>query len=286
MTHVVCVGDVMVDVVARLPGPLAFGSDTPAEIGIHGGGAAANVAAWLVAAGASATFVGRIGDDGFGLRAVEELTAAGVEPLVTIDTELPTGTCIVLVNERGERTMVPCAGANDAPSDASLLPARADWLYVSGYALLNPGSRPFGLAALAVARERGWSVAVDAASSAPLRAAGAETFLGWVGSDVVLFANTDEALELTGLAEPAAAAQALAARCGSAIVKRGVRGAVWSDGSGVRSVPAVPTEVIDSTGAGDAFAAGFLAAAGEVDAALALAAQLAARAVGRIGARP
>src|SRR4051812_498356 len=140
MTHVICVGDLMVDVVARLPGPLAFGSDTPAPIGIYGGGAAANVAAWLVAAGASSTFVGRIGDDSFGLRAVEELTAAGVEPLVTIDPQRATGTCIVLVNERGKRTMVPCAGANDAANDPALLPPLADWLYLSGYALMSPGS--------------------------------------------------------------------------------------------------------------------------------------------------
>jgi sugar/nucleoside kinase (ribokinase family) len=286
MTHVVCVGDLMVDVVARLPGPLAVGSDTPAVISFSGGGAAANVAAWTVAAGGSATFVGRIGDDALGLRAVEELTAAGVEPLVTVDPARSTGTCIVLVNEHGERTMVPCAGANDGAGDATLLPARADWLYVSGYALLNAGSRPFALAALDVARERGWSVAVDAASAAPLAAAGPATFLEWAGTDLVLFANADEARVLTGLDEPAAAAQKLALGCGAAVVKRGVQGAVWSDGSGVRSVPARTTAVIDSTGAGDAFAAGFLAAAGDVDAALHAAVDLAARAVAKVGARP
>ena len=290
MTHVVCVGDLMVDVVAQLPGPLAFGSDTPAPIGIYGGGAAANVAAWLVAAGATATFVGRIGDDSLGLRAVEELTAAGVEPIVTIDPHRATGTCIVLVNPAGERTMVPCAGANDAASDVELLPADSDWLYLSGYALLNAGSRPFALGALETARERGWSIAIDAASSAPLRAAGAETFLKWVGADVLLFANGDEAEVLTGLVEPAAAAQALALRCGAAVVKRGVDGAVWSDGSGVRSEPARTTAVIDSTGAGDAFAAGFLAGtddgSGDVDDALQLAVTLAAQAVSRVGARP
>ena len=286
MTHVVCVGDLMVDVVARLPGPLAFGSDTPAPIGIFGGGAAANVAAWLVSDGVSATFFGRIGDDSLGLRAVEQLTAAGVEPLVTIDPVLPTGTCIVLVNELGERTMVPCAGANDAPSDAALLPAQADWLYLSGYALMNTGSRPFGQAVLEVARRRGWSLAVDAASSAPLAEVGGETFLDWLGSDVLLFANTDEAAVLTGETDAAAAAQLLGKRCGAAVVKRGVAGAVWSDGNDVQSVPAVPTSVLDSTGAGDAFAAGFLACADDVTDALDNAARLAARAVSRMGARP
>jgi sugar/nucleoside kinase (ribokinase family) len=286
MMHVICVGDVMIDVVAKLPGPLAIGSDTPAAIGIHGGGAAANVAAWLVEAGASATFFGRIGDDPFGLRAVEELSNAGVEPLVTIDPTLPTGTCIVLVNERGERTMVPCAGANDAPSDPTLLPARADWLYLSGYSLLSRGSRPFALEVLDVARERGWSIAVDAASSSPLRAVGGSTFLDWLGEDVLLFANTDEALVLTELDDPAVAAKTLAARCGQAIVKRGVDGAVWSDGDDTQAVPAKLTRVVDSTGAGDAFAAGFLAGTGDVAESLASAVELAARAVSRVGARP
>jgi len=240
----------------------------------------------VVAGGATAAFIGRIGDDSLGLRAVEELTAAGVEPIVTIDPQRATGTCIVLVNERGERTMVPCAGANDAASDAELLPTRGDWLYLSGYALMSQGAGPFARAALALARERGWSIAVDAASSAPLRSVGAETFLGWIGDDLLLFANADEAEVLTGLADPAAAAQALAARCGTAVVKRGVQGAVWSDGDRLHSVPAVTTQVVDSTGAGDAFAAGFLAAPGEVEAALRLAVTLAARAVGRVGARP
>lgn len=284
--HVVCVGDLMVDLVARLPGPLAFGSDTPAEIEIYGGGAAANVASWLAVEGVQATFVGRIGDDHAGLRAADELTTAGVTPLVEIDPHRPTGMCIVLVDEHGERSMVPSIGANDAAADAALIPATADWLYCSGYAVLADGSQPFALDALAVARERGWSIAVDAASAAPLASFGAERFLDLIGTDLLLFANAQEAEVLTGLAEPAAAAQALALRCGHAIVKRGASGAVWSDGSGVRSVPADDIEVFDSTGAGDAFAAGFLAADGDIAESLANATRLAARVVRHAGARP
>ncbi|MEO9140560.1 MAG: PfkB family carbohydrate kinase [Jatrophihabitans sp.] len=286
MTHVVCIGDLMVDVVAHLPGPIEPGSDLPAPIGLHGGGAAANVAVWLVADGARATFVGRIGDDGLGLRAVDELTSAGVTPVVEIDPALPTGTCIVLVDESGERSMVPSTGANDAPGDVGLLPLDADWLYVSGYALLGAGSRPFALEALAFARGLGWSIAIDAASAAPLANVGARAFLTWIGTDVVLFANTAEAQVLSGLAEPAAAAQYLALRCGTAVVKRGAGGAVWSDGSSVRSVPAVQAPVYDCTGAGDAFAAGFLACTGDTDERLAAATALAARAVRHPGARP
>ena len=286
MTHVVCIGDLMVDVLAKLPAPLTIGSDTPAPIGIFGGGAAANVATWLVAQGVSATFIGRIGDDGLGLRAVEELSAAGVVPVVTIDVALPTGTCIVLVDHHGERTMIPSAGANAGSNDPAMLPAEADWLYVSGYALLAPQAREFAVAALEVARERGWSIAVDAASAAPLYAAGATTFLDWIGDDLLLFANTDEAQVLTGIEQAEDAARVLGARCGQAVVKRGQDGAVWSDGRRLLDVAASPATVIDSTGAGDAFAAGYLAQDGDVSVRLLNATRLAARAVGQLGARP
>jgi sugar/nucleoside kinase (ribokinase family) len=292
MPHVVCVGDLMVDVLAQLPGPLAPGSDTPASIGLHAGGAAANVAAWVVASGGRATIVGRVGDDVLGRQTVNELRAAGVDPAITVDAVRPTGTCIVLVAPDGERTMVPDAGANAGLAElsaADVLPAAADCLYLSGYALLGAGSRPFALDALRVARARGWAIAVDAASAAPLATVGAATFVDWIGRDVLLLANLDEALVLSELAEPAAAAQSLALRCGRAIVKRGAAGAVWSDGSGVWSTPAIATDVVDSTGAGDAFAAGFLTAhlgGAKLAPALVAGATLAARAVSQVGARP
>jgi sugar/nucleoside kinase (ribokinase family) len=286
VTHVVCLGDVMVDVVALLPGPLAVGSDTPAPVGSYGGGAAANVAAWTAATGARATFVGRVGADPLGRESVDLLSALGVDVRVEMDTGRPTGTVVVLVDPDGERTMVPSAGANDAPVDLALLPASADWLYVSGYALLNAGSRATAHAALSSARERGWSRAVDPASAAPLAAVGADTFLSWLDGDVLLLANADEARVLTGSADPVDAARRLGARLGAAVVKTGATGAVWSDGRGVVQVPASPTQVVDTTGAGDAFAAGYLCAAGDPATRLAAAAELGRHAVGRIGARP
>ena len=109
---IVVVGDLMVDVVAALPGPLAHGSDTPARISHTQGGSGANVAAWLAAAGADAAFAGRAGADPLGDAAVAAL--AGVALAVERDPERPTGTCIVLVHPGGERTMIPDAGANDA----------------------------------------------------------------------------------------------------------------------------------------------------------------------------
>ena len=143
-------------------------------------------------------------------------------------------------------------------------------------------------AALSAARAAGCSVSVDAASSAPLRDFGADRFLAAI-APALLFANCDEATVLTGSADPAQAAQCLGQQCGEAIVKCGSDGAVWSDGTDVVHAESSPARVIDSTGAGDAFAAGVLAArlgGAELRATLAAGNALAARAISRRGARP
>lgn len=287
MTRVVCVGDVMVDVLAQLPGELAVGSDTPSTIALLGGGSAANTATWLVAAGVPTTLVGRVGDDALGRKALDELAAAGVNLAVTLDPQLPTGICIVLVDPRGERTMVPSAGANVVGGSVPTLEVGSH-LHVSGYALFHPASCASAVDALRVARESGCTVSVDAASAAPLRAFGPAEFLAAV-SPALLLANGDEAAVLTGSTDFDTAARTLGARCGEAIVKCGADGAVWSDGTRVvRSMPA-PLVTLDSTGAGDAFAAGVLAArrsgAGVADS-LRAGNELAAQAIARRGARP
>jgi ribokinase len=290
--HVICVGDVMVDIVATLPGPLLAGSDTPGPIRLLGGGSAANTAAWLVRAGTPATLVARVGPEADPLRtvAVGDLPAEVRAGLIT-DPGRPTGRCVVLVHADGERTMVPDAGAN-----AGLVPddVRADLLrpgrhlHVSGYALFGAGHAA-ARHALAAARAAGLTVSVDAASTGPLRAAGVDAFLGWVGTDALLFANVDEAEVLTGLADPAEAARSLAARVGAAVVKLGDRGALGAGPGGLATARAGPVRVVDTTGAGDAFAAGYLDAIGRgADAMAALSAgnALAAEACGRIGGRP
>jgi ribokinase len=282
----VVAGDVMCDVVAALPGPLAHGSDTPAPIALHGGGSAANVAAWAAAAGAEVTLVARVGDDELGRAAMAALRAGGVRTDVATDPERVTGTCIVLVHPGGERTMIPDAGANDALAIGALPAGRH--LHVPGYALLRPGSRAAARAALAQARERGMTVSVDPSSSAPLVQVGPAAFLGWVEDADLLLPNAEEARVLTGEADPEAAARALAGSR-EVVVTLGADGALWTDGREVVRAPAEPAEVVDTTGAGDAFAAGLLAArlAGAAPAAaLAAGCRLAARAVASVGARP
>jgi sugar/nucleoside kinase (ribokinase family) len=295
---IVVVGDLMADVVAALPGELAVGSDTPAAIEHHHGGSGANVAAWLASEGAPVTFVGRAGADPLGDAAVEALRAAGVAVEVARDVARPTGTCIVLVHPGGERTMVPDPGANDALSLDGL--PGGDHLHVTGYGLLREGSRAAVLRALELARGRGMTVSVDPSSAAPLAALGAARFLEWTAGAGLLLPNADEARVLTGEEDPERAACALArparaagdtsgAAAREVVVTLGAGGALWTDGSAVARAPAERATVVDTTGAGDAFAAGLLAArmrgAGPAEA-LAAGCRVAARAVGVTGARP
>jgi sugar/nucleoside kinase (ribokinase family) len=293
---VVVVGDVMTDVVARISDPLALGSDTAAHVVTRQGGAGANVAAWLAERAVPVVLVGRVGDDPFGREAAQELARGGVRTALAVDPVRPTGTCVVLVGGDGERTMLPDAGSNSglAPADlpAGVL-ATAGHLHVSGYTLLNPGSREAGVAAVAAARAAGVPVSVDPASAAPLEAVGGKEFLRLTEDIGLAFCTLDEADVLVGTRDPDVAAARLTATYEQVVLKLGAAGARWSsadDPAGHR-VPQCPCPdgVVDSTGAGDAFAAGYLAASlsgGSVPEALAAGCALAARVVGRVGARP
>jgi ribokinase len=273
---ILVVGDVMVDIVAVLPGELARGSDTPAAIEHHFGGSGANVAAWL---GSHGLLAARIGADAFG-----EAAVAGLAGPIERDAERATGTCVVLVHPGGERTMIPDAGANDAVELREL--PHADHAHFTGYGLLRPGSRAAVRRAMGLARDRGMTISVDPSSAAPLAAA--PGFLDWVDGAQLLLPNADEARVLTGEADPERAARALAAGR-EVVVTLGRGGALWTDGERLARVRAEEVEAVDTTGAGDAFAAGLLAAragGAEPEEALAAGCRLAAHAVARIGARP
>ena len=292
--RVIVVGDVVTDVLAVLDGPLAAGSDTSASIRITGGGQAANTAAWLASERVPVTLVAVVGDDEAGRARIAELTALGVDCAVRRCPDAPTGTVIVLA--RGEdRTMVAQRGANLRLSandvDAALAAAPdARHLHLSGYALLEAASREAGRHALAAARGQGLTTSVDAASARPLRQVGPEAFLTWVRGVDLLLANTDEAAVLTGGLDAEAAARKLTDIAGHVVVKRGGDGAVWAQRGGAlirfaaRRVP-----VVDPTGAGDAFAAGLVAAwvrGADPRSALRLGGRLGAWAVSTVGARP
>jgi ribokinase len=282
---IVVLGDVMADVVAVASGPLARGSDTPARVRFAGGGSAANVAAWLGALGAPVAFAGRVGDDVAGREALARLRDGGVDVRAEVDPERPTGCCVVIVEPGGERSMLPDPGANDAPVSlpADLL-TPAGHLHVSGYALLRAGSRPGALDALARARAAGMTTSLDPSSAALLaRGAFADIRVG------LLRANAEEAEVLTGERDPEAAARALLELAGEVVITLGGDGALWTDGRALERVDAPRCDVVDTTGAGDAFTGGLLAARADAApprAALEAGCAAAARAVTQAGARP
>lgn len=290
--RVVCLGDVMLDIAAVLPAPLALGSDTPAPITFGHGGSAANTAAWLAGQGVPCVFAGRVGDDPFGRAAVAALHSSGVIAQVSTDPVTPTGVCLVLIGPDGERTMVPSAGANATLDPADLGPellGAEDHLHLSGYTLLTEGSRAAALFALQLAGEVGASVSVDAASAEPIRMVGPERFLDWLPRGALLLANADELAALAGTADQDPGIAAVVARGLDVVLKRGSSGSMLGTAAGLWHAPAEPVEVRDSTGAGDAFAAGLLAAlwgGADLVEGLRQANRLGAAAVGKLGGRP
>src|SRR4029079_16740058 len=171
MARVVVIGDLMTDAVARATLPLARGSDTPANVTMHGGGSGANIAAWMAADGAEVAFVGRRGADIAGRNRDMELMGYGVDARLVMDPERPTGMCVVMVTHKGDHTMLSDPGANavlspdDLPKD---LFTPGCHVHVSGYTLLNEGSRAAAVTAMERALEANMSVSIDGASAAPL----------------------------------------------------------------------------------------------------------------------
>jgi ribokinase len=291
---VVVIGDVVTDILTVHEGPLAIGSDTIARVRIGGGGSAANTAAWLATTGFPVAFAGVAGDDEPGDARVAELHAAGVTTSVRRVAGAATGTVVVLTSD-AERTMFTDRGANRllhrTDADRALDLPGVRHLHLSAYVLFDPDCAPAGRYALEEARRRGMTTSLDAASAAPLERLGAGAFLISVPRPGILFANLDEARVLApGVRGPAALAEALLPYADSVVVKCGAGGAAWADRDASAEAPGVAVaEVADPTGAGDAFAAGFLAAwlgGSGPDEALRRGNELGARAVSALGGRP
>jgi sugar/nucleoside kinase (ribokinase family) len=284
---VLVVGDVATDVVVVLSGEPAPGSDRPASIRTRGGGAGANVAVQLARLGVEVVLAGCVGSDVAGSGSDAELRTAGVRTALRTVDGAATGTIVSLVEPGGQRSMLADRGANLALRRTDLPPPPpGGHLHLSGYTLFGP--RDAGLAALTAAAAAGCTVSIDPASTAPLEAYGVDRWLDDTAGATVLLPNADEARLLTSCADPADAARALAQRHPVVAVSLGPDGALWAADGEVRHRPAHPATVVDTTGAGDAFAAGLLAAwlgGAKPDAALDAGLALAAGVVGRPGAR-
>jgi len=258
-------GDLLLDVIVRLDSPLAPGDDATVQTALTPGGPAANVAAWAVALGADARLVAKSGNDDSGDLVRRELRGHGVE--VCGPRGDRTGIVVSLVQPGGDRTMASDRGASPElrPDELDEDWFRCDALHLSGYSLMREPIAGAATAAAAAARAHGAIVSVDLSSSAHIRELGAtmRERLERAAPDVV-FGNERE-WEALGRFEAA-----------TVVVKRGRRGITVNGGD----YEALPADAIDTTGAGDALAAGFLLGGPQ------LALETAARCVGRVGAMP
>jgi sugar/nucleoside kinase (ribokinase family) len=224
------------------------------------GGAAANTTAGIACLGVPTAFIGCIGRDELGDFYRESLRRRGCDPRLPVIDEAPTGRVLSLVTPDAQRTMRTCLGAA-ARLSAEHLPttaftgARA--VMLEGYALFNP---PVVAAAVAGAKAAGAALALDLASFEVVQACRSQLDSLLAGAVDIVFANEDEARAWSGGPDIRTALDDLARRARIAVVKVGKDGAWIASGSERHQVPAAPIErLVDTTGAGDTWAAGFLA---------------------------
>ena len=271
---VVTLGDALLDVIVRLDEPLAAGSDVRAATRTGAGGQAANVAAWAASLGADARVVAALGDDAAAGLVRNELLGRGTHVHGPVYTGA-TGLVVSVVGPDGERSMATDRGVSPELRADELDPswfAGCRWLHLSGYSLLAVPIAEAALAAARLARDAGARVSVDLSSWSAIRARGPAAFrarLEELAPDVV-FANEPE-WELVG------GAYSLA---DTSVLKRGSRGVVVHGPDGSDEHAALGGDVLDTTGAGDALAAGFIVGGIE------LGLEAAARCVAQLGAVP
>jgi len=246
------IGDVVEDVVVLMRAPFAAGSDTPSHIVRRRGGSAANVAEAAYAL-VPTRFFGCVGDDDAGRRLARDLKAFAH---LQVTNRATTGAIVVLVDANGERHMFPDRGANlwlESIEDAPLQDLAA--LHVTAYSLQGGVTADTVTSAMTRVSEWGGVTSLDVSSAALITQIGAGRLLEIIGEmrPTILMANEAEAALLGWDVLGASPNPSLV------IVKRGARPALVRTPLGAWEVPTTPLNVTDTTGAGDAFAAGVLA---------------------------
>ena len=221
------------------------------------GDSAANTMSGLARLGAKSGFLTMMGNDEMGQFFTNEMTRTGVE-MLALKSDTPTGRVIAMVTPDGERTFATCLGASIELSPDDIKPELFDnWdiFYIEGYLVANPDMLR---KAISSAKDKGMKIAIDLASYNVVEES-RDFLLELVNNYVdIVFANEQEALTLTGM-EPENALHYIAERCEIAVVKIGAKGAYIQRGDEIVTIPPMKADVVDTTGAGDMWAAGFLA---------------------------
>ena len=227
------------------------------------GGSAANTMVGLASLGSRAAYIGKVRDDKLGASFASDLQAAGVTYRTLAATDGPgTARCLVLVTPDAQRTMQTFLGASAflSPDDVDgELVRAAKVTYLEGYLWDPEPAKQAFLKAAKIAHAASRKVSLTLSDPFCVDRHRAD-FMTLVSDHVdLLFANEQEALALFEVDEVAAAVKALRGRCETAVITRGAAGALVVQGDQVVEVPAEPgVDVVDTTGAGDLFAAGFI----------------------------
>jgi len=290
MKRILCIGDVALDVIAQLKEQINYGNDTASRISTHPGGQAANVACWITRTNNQAHLVARVGNDPVGFALVSDLDKYGVAHKDLMRSGRPSGVVVILVDSNGERTMFPDNGAN-ADLELSDLPDLDgfDGVFVSGYALLDSRSRDAVLKLIDKAKLAKLPIFLDPTTTGAMKSVGKEEILKWVALMDGVLLNNEEARYLGGSDDIEIAEENLQKLTPLVVIKLGSRGAMAINKGQFVKVPAVTTNVVDTTGAGDSFAAGFIPKwlqSGDLELSLNAGAALAAKCVATVGARP
>jgi sugar/nucleoside kinase (ribokinase family) len=253
---VLVIGDVIDDILARPKAPIRPNTDVESEISISAGGSAANFASWLASLGTQVNFVGRVARSDVEKHS-QNLKSFGVTPHLQADDASPTGSIVVLVQGE-DRTFLTDRGANKN-LDVSKIPDALfdDLLYISGYSLLS--LKPEAVSTLIErAHNRGAKVACDPGSAGFIEDFGVKRFLETLAGVDILLPNLEEGRLLSGEDRPELITGFLAERFDTVALTMGPGGCAVQRGDEYVRHDAIPAEIVDSTGAGDAFAAAFL----------------------------
>ena len=258
------IGDLVEDIVVWLPESLNYGADTPSRIVRTRGGSASNVAVFAATVARNETnqapssrLVAQVGDDRLGDQLIGALRDAGVDPCVVRGGR--TGSIVVIVSPDGERTML-----TDRAASTQLQQAPEKWfesvslLHVPAYSLFSEPLATATRSCIATAHEKNIPVSIDASSASLIKEFGVNKFRELIRQlrPKIFFCNTDEAEILNLTTQPL--------DLDIVVIKAGARPTTLIENNVVKTIEVEPVgEIIDTTGAGDAFAAGFLTKFGE-----------------------
>ncbi|HOG52523.1 MAG TPA: sugar kinase [Bacillota bacterium] len=290
---IISVGDVMLDIYIDEPVELNSDTDTVGRTSLRWGGSAANFAVWASRIGSGSAIVGRVGMDFVGKAALADFVSEGVNPLLSFDDDMPTGTVVVKSRGGSGREMICDRKANARLSETDLpisAIANASWVHISGYTVIEDVPRRAVRSCIKAARSAGVPVSVDPGSCSLIGSLGVERFLDAVRGTDLIVPNMEEAGLLTGYKDAEEAAAALLKAFPMVAVKLGASGAYFADRKGSCGfVPAPPADAVDVNGAGDSFGAAFVSkylASGDKKAAAEAGCALGSLVAGARGARP